>query len=56
MGFLGIMHNIFIILKNKNIIKIIREELILKKIASFTINHDTLTEGIYTSRIDEMLR
>ena len=24
----------------------------MKKIASFTINHDTLTEGIYTSRID----
>ena len=23
-----------------------------KKIASFTINHDTLTEGIYVSRID----
>jgi len=24
----------------------------MKKIASFTINHDTLTEGLYTSRID----
>lgn len=24
----------------------------MKKIASFTINHDTLTEGVYTSRID----
>lgn len=24
----------------------------MKKIASFTINHDTLTEGIYTSRVD----
>ena len=24
----------------------------MKKIASFTVNHDTLTEGIYVSRID----
>ena len=24
----------------------------LKKIASFTINHDTLTPGMYVSRID----
>lgn len=24
----------------------------IKKIASFTVNHDTLTEGIYISRID----
>ena len=24
----------------------------MKKIASFTVNHDTLTEGIYISRID----
>lgn len=24
----------------------------MEKISSFTINHDTLTEGIYTSRID----
>ena len=24
----------------------------MKKIASFTINHDTLTEGLYTSRVD----
>lgn len=24
----------------------------MKKIASFTINHDTLTEGMYTSRVD----
>ena len=23
-----------------------------KKIASFTVNHDTLTEGVYVSRID----
>lgn len=30
----------------------IEEEYFMKKIASFTINHDTLTEGIYTSRID----
>ena len=24
----------------------------MKRIASFCINHDTLTEGMYTSRVD----